>query len=262
MKPFDKDPSRDYTSPRRTPVALIAGLVIAIVIGIGAGAMAMTSGGGDDSKSSSESPRLASGQGPDVGPMQAPQAPTPEPTPEPPPPPTPVPEPAQVPQLTTLGSGDRLSIPKFGVNAPLTYKSVGPNGQMPDPDGSDDVAYYNFSNFPGFGGAPGKGGNAVFAGHVDSGSKRCDYGRTPPPCLAVLAKLAQVSMGDEITVQISGAPFTYRVTSSTSLSVGADWQSVVSATSKESITIITCGGVFNPRTREYDSRHVVKAERV
>jgi LPXTG-site transpeptidase (sortase) family protein len=261
MKPYDKDPVQDYTSPRRAPVALIAGLVLAIVLGLGAGVMAMTSGGSDNSQTPvGESPRLASGQGPDVAPTQVPQAPTPEPTPEPTP--LPPPEPTAVPQLTTLGSGDRLSIPKFGINAPLTYKSVGPNGQMPDPDGSDDVAYYNFSNFPGFGGAPGKGGNAVFAGHVDSGSKRCDYGKTPPPCAAVLWNLSKVGVGDEISVQISGTVYTYRVTSATSLGVSADWQAVVSATAKESLTIITCGGEFNPRTREYDSRQVVKAERV
>jgi len=34
MKPYDKDPMRDYTSPRKVPVALIAGLV---VTGVGAG---------------------------------------------------------------------------------------------------------------------------------------------------------------------------------------------------------------------------------
>src|SRR5437868_4423581 len=148
MKPFDKDPIRDYTNPRKIPIALISFLLLAIVLGLGAGAMAMSSGGSDDAKSSGGSPRLASGQGPDVGPTQVSEAPTPEPTVEPTP--MPAPEPTAVPQLTNLGSGDRLSIPKFGINAPLTYKSVGPNGQMPDPEGSDDVAYYNFSNFPGF----------------------------------------------------------------------------------------------------------------
>jgi len=260
MRPFDKDPLRDYTSRKRTPVVLIGALVAALVIGLGAGVLAMSSGG-NDSKSSGDFPQLASGQGPDIGPTQVAEAPTPEATPEPPPP-TPVPEPTQVPQLTNLGSGDRLSIPKFGINAPLTYKSVGPNGQMPDPDGSDDVAYYNFSNFPGFGGAPGKGGNAVFAGHVDSGHNRCDYGKTPPPCAAVLWNLSKVATGDEISVQISGAVYTYRVTSATSVSETADWQPIVSATAKESITIITCGGSFNARTHSYDSRQVVKAERV
>jgi len=261
MNPFDKDPVRDYTSPRRPPVPLIVGLVAAIVIGLGAAVLAFGSGGGSDSPSNTDAPRLANGAGPDVAATQPPEAPTPEPTPLPPPP-TPEPEPTAVPQLTTLGSGDRLSIPRFGINAPLTYKSVGPNGQMPDPDGSDDVAYYNFANFPGFGGAPGRGGNAVFAGHVDSGSKRCDYGKTPPPCAAVLWNLSKVSTGDEISVQISGTVYTYRVTSATSVSETADWQPIVSATAKESITIITCGGSFNARTHSYDSRQVVKAERV
>src|SRR4051794_28001574 len=258
MRPFDKDPIRDYTSPRRAPVALIVGLVAVLALGLGAGVLAMSSGG-SDSKSAGDAPQLANGQGPDVAPTQVAEAPTPEPTPEPP---TPVPEPTQVPQLTNLGSGDRLSIPKFGINAPLTYKSVGPNGQMPDPDGSDDVAYYNFSNFPGFGGAPGNGGNAVFAGHVDSGHNRCDYGKTPPPCAAVLWNLSKVATGDEIGVQISGTVYTYRVTSATSVSETADWQPIVSATAKESVTIITCGGSFNARTHSYDSRQVVKAERV
>src|SRR6185369_7444075 len=108
MRPFDKDPLRDYTSRKRTPVVLIGALVAALVIGLGAGVLAMSSGG-NDSKSSGDFPQLASGQGPDIGPTQVAEAPTPEATPEPPPP-TPVPEPTQVPQLTNLGSGDRLSI--------------------------------------------------------------------------------------------------------------------------------------------------------
>jgi LPXTG-site transpeptidase (sortase) family protein len=243
---------------------MIGALVVAIVIGIGAAVLALGSGGdGDDPKQNPGAPQLASGSGPDVAPTQPPPAaPTPEPPPPPPPEPTPVPEPTTVPQLTNLGSGDRLAIARFGINAPLTYKTVGANGQMPDPDGNDDVAYYNFSNFPGFGGAPGRGGNAVFAGHVDSGSKRCDYGRTPPPCAAVLWNLSKVAIGDEVTVQLSGTVYTYRVTSATSVLATADWQPIVAATAKETITIITCGGSFNARTGNYESRQVVKAERV
>ena len=162
MNPFDKDPLRDYTSARRPPVPLIVGLVAAVVIGLGVAVLAFGSGGGSDSQPNTDAPRLANSTGPDVAATQPPEAPTPEPTPPPPPPtPEPPPEPTVVPQLTTLGSGDRLSIPRFGINAPLTYKSVGAGGQMPDPDGSDDVAYYNFSKFPGLGGATGKGGNSV-----------------------------------------------------------------------------------------------------
>src|SRR3990170_458030 len=54
------------------------------------------------------------------------------------------------PNLPNLGAGDRIVIAKIGVDAPLTYKPVvpDPNGGTtypPNPDGADDVAYYDFS---------------------------------------------------------------------------------------------------------------------
>src|SRR3989304_2842744 len=66
------------------------------------------------------------------------------------------------------GAGGRIVIAKIGVDAPLTYKPVvpDPNGGTtypPNPDGADDVAYYDFSAYPGLGGGPGIGGNSVFA---------------------------------------------------------------------------------------------------
>ena len=132
---------------------------------------------------------------------------------------------------------------------------------MPDPEGEDDVAYYNFASWPGYGGAPGKGGNAVFAGHVDSGRKACKYGTVPPPCAAVLWDLNKVSVGSTISVRVSGVTYNYEVTSNQSVSDKGDWGPIVAATAKESITIITCGGDFNPATRSYDHRQVVKATR-
>lgn len=98
--------------------------------------------------------------------------------------------------MTSVGADDRFIIEKFGVDAPLTYRSVGLDGAMPNPDGPDDVAYYDFSAWPGKGGAPGKGGNAVFAGHVDSGAKPCRNGTVPPPCQAVLWDLNGLKVGD------------------------------------------------------------------
>ena len=41
--------------------------------------------------------------------------------------------------LTSLAQGDRFVIAKFAVDAPLTYRRVGRDGQMPNPDGPDDV---------------------------------------------------------------------------------------------------------------------------
>src|SRR5690606_28484228 len=87
--------------------------------------------------------------------------------------------------LQSLGENDRFLIPRFGVDAPLTYRAVGLDGVMPNPEGPDDVAYYDFSAWPGKGGRPGLG-NIVLAGHVDSGHVPCDNGTEPPPCTAVL----------------------------------------------------------------------------
>jgi LPXTG-site transpeptidase (sortase) family protein len=236
----------------RPPIAIIGGLVAVVVIGIVLVVVAM--GGGSDNK--------GSGNGADTQPLHAglkteADQPTPEatidltrPTPT-----------AIVDQnITSVGAGDRFVISKFGVNAPLSYKVVGPDGQMPNPDGPDDVAYYNFSAWPGKGGAPGKGGNAVFAGHVDSGSKACKGGTKPPPCEAVLWDLNQLKVGDEIEVQLSGVSYKYSVTSNQPVSANnAPWDTIVGTTANESITIITCGGDFNRDTHEYNNRQVVTA---
>ena len=57
-----------------------------------------------------------------------------------------------------MGDSDRLVVPLYGIEAPLTLRTVGQDGVMANPDGRDDVAYYNFSAWPGKGGAPGLGG--------------------------------------------------------------------------------------------------------
>jgi len=239
----------------RPPIAIIGALLAVVVIGIIVAVIAL--GGGGSSKK-------GGGNGGDTEPLHAglktdADQPTPEatidltrPTPT-----------AIVDQnLTAVAPGDRFIISKFGVNAPLSYKVVGPDGQMPNPDGPDDVAYYNFSAWPGKGGAPGKGGNAVFAGHVDSGSKACKGGTKPPPCEAVLWDLNQLKVGDEIEIQLSGVSYKYSVTSNQPVSANnAPWDTIVGSTAQESITIITCGGDFNRDTHEYNNRQVVTASK-
>ncbi len=167
--------------------------------------------------------------------------------------------------LEGVSAQDRLVIEAFNIDAPLTYRKVPPTGVMPNPDGPDDIAYYDFSSFPNLGGGPGLGGNAVFAGHVDSGSKACKNGSIPPPCQAVLWDLNDIKLGDEIEVRVGGQAYKYRVTSNQPVSAALNdgtWDRIVSSTAKESITIITCGGDFNRVTREYTNRQVVTAERI
>ncbi len=170
---------------------------------------------------------------------------------------------AEAPSLTQVGSGDRIIISSIGVNASLTYRKVGLDGVMPNPDSPDDIVYYDFSNWAGKGGAPGQGGNSIFAGHVDSGTKACDNGTKPPPCEAVLWDLNQLKIGDEIDVQLSGQTYKYKVTSNQPVNANTGpWDQIVSATAQESITIITCGGDFNRDTHEYSNRQVLTATRM
>jgi LPXTG-site transpeptidase (sortase) family protein len=165
--------------------------------------------------------------------------------------------------LESVGEGDRLVISKFNVNAPLSFKTVGLDGQMPNPNGPDDVVYYNFSAWPGKGGAPGKGGNTVLSGHVDSGLKACKNGTVPPPCEAVFWDINRLRIGDEIEVHLSGVIHRYRVTSNQPVPAATGpWDQIVSATVEETITLITCGGDFNRETREYNNRQVVTATRI
>ncbi len=151
-------------------------------------------------------------------------------------------------------SGDRLVIPGIGVDAPFVSLTVGGDGQMPDPQGPTEVAWYDFSAWPGKGGVPGAGGNSVFSGHVD-------YHNYGP---AVFWRLHELSAGDLIEVKMQGgASFQYQV--QWNHEVGPEpgiWNDIVAATAQESVTLITCGGTWNPDTREYDLRQVVYATRV
>ena len=101
--------------------------------------------------------------------------------------PTPLPKPPQAPVETALPA--RIVIPSIGVDAPISVKSLGPDGTMQPPNGPEDVAWYDFTA------RPGSGGNAVFSAHVDYH----DYGP------AVFAKLKDLQKGDAIEVRLADA---------------------------------------------------------
>jgi LPXTG-site transpeptidase (sortase) family protein len=148
--------------------------------------------------------------------------------------------------------GERLIIPKIGVDAPFTYKLVGGDGQMPNPNGPSDVAYYDFANWPGLGGLPGKGGNVVLAGHVD-------YIRHGP---AVFWDLSKLVAGDRVQIKMKdGSVLEYEIVFNKTITVGeADWTAIVAGTDPESLTMITCGGEFE--AGHYSDRQIVWGRRV
>jgi LPXTG-site transpeptidase (sortase) family protein len=151
------------------------------------------------------------------------------------------------------GEGDRLIIPAIDVDAPLTLRVV-TDGVMQNPDGPEDVAWYDFSALPGLGGRPGIGGNTVLSGHVDYH----DYGT------AVFWDLRKLEPGAEIIIHLSdGSEYSYSVEWNRVVDpASAAWNEIVAETPQESLTIITCAGTFDSATRSYDQRRVVWAVRV
>jgi len=148
--------------------------------------------------------------------------------------------------------GTRLMIPKIGVDAPFTVKDVGTDGQMPNPNGPEDVAWYDFSQWPGLGGLPGKGGNTVLAGHVDY----INYGP------AVFWRLQELEVGDTVEIRLSdGTTATYKIEFNKTIeAAAADWTPIVEATADESVTLITCGGEFS--AGHYTNRQIIWGRRV
>ena len=148
---------------------------------------------------------------------------------------------------------ESLIIPAIQLDVPVTAKAVGPKGEMPSPDGPEQVIWYDFSRFPGLGGRPGAGGNTVLAGHVEYH----DYGP------AVFAHLQDLKMGDPITVQLKdGSVYTYVTHSNRIVNADINFGYIVTATPEESLTLITCAGDFDPATKDYNERRIVWAVRV
>jgi LPXTG-site transpeptidase (sortase) family protein len=235
------------------PLPLLGGIAAVVVVGIILVVVALGSGGDDDGGATVARPTAESGG------LQT-SRPTPQATID-------LARPTSQPtgHWNEVGADFKFVVPKFSIEAPLTYRKVPPTGVMPNPDGPDDVAYYDFSEFDHYGGAPGLGGNVVLAGHVDSGSKPCKNGTIPPPCEAVLWDLNLLELGDVIEIHANGDIFKYEVTSNEPVSASLNdgtWDQIVSSTEGETLTIITCGGDFNRETREYSNRQVVTANRV
>jgi LPXTG-site transpeptidase (sortase) family protein len=150
-------------------------------------------------------------------------------------------------------SSMRFKIPSIGVDAPVTIRSIGSDGQMGVPNGRFDVVWYDFSAFSGMGGYPGDGGNAVFSGHVDY----------HPNYEAVFWDLRLVGPGDLIEVDLpNGTAVRYSVQWSETISPDADFSSYVTKTGQDTITIVTCQGTFNSATHNYDHRLVVRGVRI
>ncbi len=164
---------------------------------------------------------------------------------------TPLPPPTALPSPTKERSAPlaRITIPKFGVDAPVIVLGIDENGVMEAPEDPWDAAWYDFTA------RPGEGSNAVFSGHVD-------WTFEDGPAGAVFWDLKNLVLGDVISVElVDGASYSYSVISREQVDPDtADVQAIVGATSEEIVTLITCGGQFDPATGHYPDRTIVRAE--
>lgn len=142
----------------------------------------------------------------------------------------------------------RLVIPDAEVDAQVVTMGVDAQGVMEAPNNGYDVAWYDFSARPGW------GGNAVFAAHVD-------YYNIGP---AVFWHLKDLEQGDIVEIHLTdGTVLRYAVTVKQQYDAAtAPVQEIVGPTPTETLTMITCSGTFNSGTSQYDKRLVVRAERI
>ncbi|MBI4504737.1 MAG: class F sortase [Chloroflexi bacterium] len=159
--------------------------------------------------------------------------PTPAATPTPLPPPEPGPD----------GSVGRLIIPRIGVNAPIIVLGVNGRGEMQTPQAPQVVAWYDFSA------QPAAAGNVVVSGHLDFGTS-----------IAVFWRLRELEAGDEMRVEwADGRTYRYFVGWKNTYPNGQEpVAEIVGPTPQQTITLITCIGIFNRAIRNYDQRLVVR----
>lgn len=142
---------------------------------------------------------------------------------------------------------ERLSSEAIGLNAPITQREI-VGGQMQTPKDEFEVSWYKETA------SPGQDGNMVFAGHLNW------YG-VPQ---AVFYNINSFTKGDEITVTgEDGVDYIYKVKWVKLIETAdADLDELVGETKKPSLTLITCGGEWDPAAAQYKQRTVVRAELV
>lgn len=139
-----------------------------------------------------------------------------------------------------------LSISVIDVEAPIEGYGVDrDSGLMDVPDNVTDVAWYEH------GPSPGEPGSAVLAAHVDL--------RNQGP--GVFFDIDDLEPGDLVEVSFDdGSQQSFEVTASATYpKVELPLDAVFSRSGPPVLTLITCGGVFDPDSSRYESNVVVYA---
>lgn len=140
----------------------------------------------------------------------------------------------------------RIVIPEIAVDAPFTELSIGPSGQLDPPPADDDNLVGWFQG----GATPGERGTSILAGHVDT--------KTGP---AVFVQLGILKPGSKVDItRTDGTVATFKVDSVESFSKAAfPNERVYADTPSPQLRLITCGGAYDKKARDYTENVVVFA---
>ena len=172
--------------------------------------------------------------------------------------PAPAPEePQEEPQLEGFAPIE-MEVDSIGLNAPIEIGTI-VDGAMQNPTGPWVVAWYDQL------GKVGEGNNVVMAGHVDYWNTGPNESAGP----AVFWDVPNLAPGDVIRITgENGENYEYAVEWSELYNVATELtpeviqNEIVANTGQESLTLITCGGPFDPVTGEYLERWVLRANKI
>ncbi|KPC79721.1 MULTISPECIES: class F sortase [Streptomyces] len=141
---------------------------------------------------------------------------------------------------------ERISIKSIAVDAPFTPLSIGSSGQLDAPPANDP----NLAGWFKDGATPGEPGTSVVAGHVDT--------KTGP---AVFLLLSTLKAGSTVDItRKDGAVATFKVDEVETFSK-AEFPSkrVYADNGTAQLRLITCGGVYDKKKKDYEDNVVVFA---
>lgn len=135
----------------------------------------------------------------------------------------------------------RLEIPKIKVNAIIKDMGLTPGGAMAVPGNRVDVGWFSLGT------RPGETGSAVVGGH-----NRWDDGK------GVFVHLDQLKKGDLLTVtSAKGVVTTFVVREMKTFAATDEHSGIFDSESGSHLNLITCSGVWNPKTKSYTNRLVI-----
>lgn len=146
-----------------------------------------------------------------------------------------------------IGYPERLAIPSLGIDAPIEYVGITPEGAMGAPKDALSVAWFDL------GVRPGEIGSAVIDGHYGWKNGRA----------AVFDTLSTLTIGDKILVkdkQGSTTSFVVRAMKSYAQDDPAS-EIFSSQDGKAHLNLITCEGVWDKNLKKYSGRLVIFADK-